>query len=459
MLQNLFRKPPEPALQSNSLPQILETIEKLSAGDFSVRAEIPQNDELFPVAQGLNRLAEYYSRLIIGFSLDMTGLVSTAMHQGSDLNNLAQQFDEQAAGIQQISAATEEFNAALADIANSTSITASQTGTGNQSVAQTRSQVVQASGESIKAQEYLSKLRTSMDELQQATARIDSLISVVRNVSEQTNLLALNAAIEAARAGEHGRGFGVVAEEVRKLADQSYRSVDEITAQVGMIHSRVAAISQGFQVMDEVFAGNVQSVTAADNSMEQLTKVFEDIAEAMKKLAPVIEGQSAAFEEMSAGLDGAASGLAKMTDNVQECNRNLFGLINKADSIRGQVSSLQLPFAARDILELAKTDHLLWKARVDYMLKGLVRLDESKVKDHHICRLGKWYFGAGQAAYGHLQAFQQLDSLHARFHHRCADAIRLYQSGDTAGAQQVAVEINSLSAQVLQLLDEIKARA
>lgn len=459
MLKNLFKKENTLIQKSSAMRQILETIETLIAGNLQAKVDISSNDELYPIADGLNRLSEYYARLIISFSLDMTDLVTKAMSQGSELNKLSQQFDEQSGGIQQVAASTEALNSSLSDIVDSVGTTALKTDAGSIFVQETRTQVVQAADESTKAKTYLNQLAADMHELQQATARIDSLVSVVRNVSEQTNLLALNAAIEAARAGEHGRGFGVVAEEVRKLADQSYRSVDEITTQVSMIHSRVGTISQGFQIMDEAFSSNVQAVATADKSMSQLINVFHDIDQEMKKLTPVIKGQSAAFEQMSAGLEGTASGLVAMNEKVQECNQNLFGLITTADSIRGQISSMRLPFAAQEILELAKTDHLLWKSRVDYMLKGIVNLDENKVKDHRICRLGKWYFGAGLMSYGELSAFQQLDRFHAEFHQFCANAIRLYKSGDTSGARNLTSEINSLSNKVLQLLDEIKAKA
>ncbi|MEG6585332.1 methyl-accepting chemotaxis protein [Dendrosporobacter sp. 1207_IL3150] len=460
MFKSLFGKAEMPENRHEvNLDRVTGVLEELLSGNFAARVDISSDDPLYPVADRINKLAAFYSQIIIDFSLNMTNLVSLSMQQGSALNTLAQQFEEQSSGIQQISAANEELAANLTELVDSTSNTAARTAGGRQSANFALGQVLAASEQTTYAQEHLGNLQNSVAELNQSTSHIDGLINVVRNVADQTNLLALNAAIEAARAGEHGRGFGVVAEEVRKLADQSRQSVDQITDQVKLIKKRVETIGIGVKGMAGAIAGNVSAVSEVDNSVNQINTAFCDIDSAMKKLAPIIESQSAAFEETSASLDGAAAGLAKMNSLVQNCNGDLFELINKAEAIRGQVSNLKVSFAPKDIIELAKTDHLLWKSRVDYMLKGFVNLEESKVKNHHICRLGKWYFGPGQAAYGNIDTFKELDNYHEEFHHRCADAISLYKQGDILGAQRMVVDIKNLSDKVIRMLDQIKQLA
>lgn len=441
---------------SSSQQEIVEHIEQLCAGNFGKQITLSSDDSLLPVAQGINKLADYYSQLIINFSLQMTSLIGTAVQQGTDLNSLADEFSGQTESIRQLAVATEEATTTVTEIAGSTSQTAEQTATGNQSVAMVLTQVVNASGETKKAQDYLGELKRQMSELQQATGKIDGLVSVVRNVADQTNLLSLNAAIEAARAGELGRGFGVVASEVRKLSEQSRESVSEITAQINSIKSQVAGMDHGIGVINESFANSVQAVKSVDEGVHHLVGVFEHIDDAVARLAPVTEEQSATFEEMSATLDGVAHSAGQVDGKMQECNKNLFQLISEAEGIRGSVSTLSLPFLPTHILDLAKTDHLLWKSRVDYMLKGLVQLDEGKVKDHHLCRLGKWYFGIGKESFSNLASYQKLDQFHAQFHQCCAQAISLYKNGDQVGAQRMSAEIDSLSMEVLRLVDEIK---
>lgn len=456
---NIFKRTKnqnEVNLSSGSHIDLLQHMEKLCAGNLSKRIDLPQDDPLFAVSQGINKLADYYSKVIIDFSLDMTALVRVAVEQGGNLNVLADQFSDQTKSLCQVSAATQEVTASVTEITESTAQTAEQTSIGNHSVEGLMIQVVNASSETKKSQDYLGNLKGRMEQLQEATAKIDSLVTVVRNVAEQTNLLSLNAAIEAARAGELGRGFGVVASEVRSLADQSHQSVIEITAQIHGIKNQVQGMDQGIEAINESFENNVQAVTSVDGGVRSLAGVFGKINERVGKLAPVMEEQSATFEEMSASLDDITGGVAKAHGKLDECNENLFKLISKAESIRGSISTLTLPFAPSDILELAKTDHLLWKSRIEYMLKGLVILDEEKVKDHHICRLGKWYFGKGKEDFGSLDSYRQLDHFHARFHQCCAESIRLYKKGDEDDAKGMSEEINKLSENVLRLIDEIK---
>lgn len=452
----MFRKK---AIESKELPgmtEIIEKMEKFCGGDFSVRAEISQDSPLFPIANGINCMLEDVGQLVTDVSLSMSGLVSSALKEGVALDKLAGEFEEQSASVSQLSTAAEELTASVTDIAEASSSSASQVSKGGQTVEHTRKQVAEALDETSKAQEQLGLLKGRMEELNRAASQINGFVSVIKTVAAQTNLLALNAAIEAARAGEHGRGFAVVADEVRKLADQSSSSVGEISGQVAAILEEVAAISFGFSQMEQIFVNNVQAVRLADDSVEQLVEVFQAIDEAVLRLAPIAQEQSATFEEMSASLEDISKRVQLVNLDLQDSNKNLFELISEAEAIRSKISNLNIIFKPQQFLELAKTDHLLWKARVDYMLKGIVDLDENKVKDHHVCRLGKWYFGTGKANFGSLEDFKRLDLPHHNFHQSCAEAIRLYKSGDRAGAKKKSLEIELLSAEVLQLLDQMK---
>ena len=133
-------------------------------------------------------------------------------------------------------------------------------------------------------------------------------------------------------------------------------------------------------------------------------------------------------------------------------------IISSANKIRGEVSTLKIPFSTGEMMELAKTDHLLWKNNINYMFNGLITLDESKVQDHHVCRLGKWYFGEGKDKLSHLEPFRKLDAVHEQFHKNCAEAIQYYKQGKTAQVQLLVEKIDGLSTTVLGLLDEIKSR-
>jgi len=436
---------------------IVDSLNKMCAGDLATRIVIPESDTLFPIAEGINKLCEHYAKTITDFTLSMTELVASAIHQGVTLNLLSDEFDVQAEIIKQVAAASEEMTASVVEVASSTAKTAEHATCGNETANSTKQQVVLATKDINEANECLTRLKPKVMELEESAQKIDNFVGIVENIAGQTNLLALNAAIEAARAGEQGRGFGVVATEVRNLAEQSKQSVGEINSQVVMIKQEVSDITTQFDTISKLFASNVEASMAASNSVEKLTTVFTDIGSSVNAIAPIAEEQSASLQEISASIDNASQGILRVNDEIQECNHDLFTLINKAEAIRGQMNNLKIDFAAENILELAKTDHMLWKARVDYMLKGFVRLDADKIEDHRDCRLGKWYFGSGKDTYGSYAEFIQLDNSHAKFHKACANAIKYYQAGDKQSAQKMAAEINSLSTEVLALIDNLKA--
>ncbi|WP_346354033.1 methyl-accepting chemotaxis protein [Azotosporobacter soli] len=449
--------------QSDSLRMLSEGLEKLCAGEKGVEFGLSEADPLFPIACLVKQLsanatkqAEEQESMNAKLSMDLNQSVFLALASGDKLNEVAEQFEQQAESIQQIAGVVTHLTQSVCDLADSAAQTSEQTKTGEDSMQQVSSRVETLFTETEKAQGQLGVMTQRVNELLAATAHIDNLVAVVSNVSGQTNLLALNAAIEAARAGEQGRGFAVVADEVRKLAEQSSQSVAEITHHLTSIRKEVENINNNFHEMDSSFVQNFAAVNTANQSVKNLQHAFSQIGVAVHNLAPVIEEQTSTFEEITATVEEASARSTQINEATQVCNQDLRGVLNSLNKLRSDISASGIRFTSTEIIELAKTDHMLWKANVKYMLRGLVTLEEEKVKDHHICRLGKWYFGSGQQSCGHLEAFKELDRVHAQFHQSCAAAIRLYQQRDLNGARLSVRGIEELSAEVLNMLETIK---
>ncbi|WP_405745271.1 CZB domain-containing protein, partial [Anaerovibrio slackiae] len=107
-------------------------------------------------------------------------------------------------------------------------------------------------------------------------------------------------------------------------------------------------------------------------------------------------------------------------------------------------------------VELAKTDHLLWRARISQMLWGNIDLDASNVRDHTTCRLGRWYATKGRELFGSQPEFQKLERDHARFHACCAEVIDAYHGKNKKLVDNLTEELSALSATVIGSLDELK---
>ncbi len=238
----------------------------------------------------------------------------------------------------------------------------------------------------------------AVDGMSSRAGEISSILALIRGIAEQTNLLALNAAIEAARAGEQGRGFAVVADEVRGLADKTQSAIAETDEVIKSLHA------------------NVSSVSSASS---QLTEKIEQVNE-------TVNGFQGSLVAMNNRVDGYFEGISETTDNV--------------------------------FMSLAKLDHVLWKVNTYLSVnKGEPVFD---FVDHHNCRLGKWYYeGEGREFFSDSDHYGNLEYPHSTVHNGTKGVFDIIASGhelDYSALMESFKVMEDSSNEVFSTLDQIK---
>src|SRR5208337_5239429 len=308
----------------------IEVAGKIAEGDLTCEdLDVRSTDELGALAKALNMMKKSLSGMIGKFSDTASHVASSSEELSATVAQMTKRVDEQANKANQVATASVEMSQTVIDIAkNSSDIASSSADTlktaedGALIVSKTVNEVQEISA----TVEDLAKIMTALGD---RSKQIGDIVSVIKDIADQTNLLALNAAIEAARAGEQGRGFAVVADEVRKLAERTIKATVEIGEMINAIQAETdkAVVSMGegtkkVKVGVELanHAGEglhkiVDSVNGLQTMVQQIASATEEMSTVSEQISGDIEVIASVSRETSAGscqIGQESSNLSKM---------------------------------------------------------------------------------------------------------------------------------------------------
>ena len=322
--------------------KLIEYVAQLSQGRFSERVASTRQDELGKLAAAANTLRDFLADTFSRLQVNAQDLDSASGELKSIASLMALGTNEQFSRTDQVATAMNEMSATAQEVARHAADAARAADDADQS-AQQGEKVMQSTIHTItRMRTEIASTATVIRRLEADSGRIGTVLEVIRSIAEQTNLLALNAAIEAARAGEAGRGFAVVADEVRSLAQRTAASIIEINQIIEAVQSGAVDAAQAIESGQSRSEESVEHVTQAGVMLERITHAVEAIRDMNRQIATAAEEQTSVAEDISRNLIEITTIASTNLDNVQRtevASHNLHGLSGQLNEVTARLSA------------------------------------------------------------------------------------------------------------------------
>jgi methyl-accepting chemotaxis protein len=289
----------------------------LASGNLGFEIKIDRKDEFGEEASAVKQMLGKWREIIGSVKQVSDSVASASVQLSASAEQMSKGSGQQAERAQQVAIASEEMSQTVEDVARNASGLAS-TASSAASQAKEGGRIVEEAVKEVREiADTVEESAANITSLSELSQRVGEIIEIINDIADQTNLLALNAAIEAARAGEHGRGFAVVADEVRKLAERTTGATSEVSDTLNRIETRVAeAVSSVQRVSTKVERG-VDLSNRAGNELSTIVGSVDELQQMIQQIATAIEEMSATSDRISKDIE-SISGIAKETSTSSE---------------------------------------------------------------------------------------------------------------------------------------------
>ncbi len=326
----------------NSIGELARNARTIATGDLSVKIDLGTRDELKLVADSFNDMADAFRNLIRNVQSGTDQVYEATKRLSESSSQITLSTEQQSEAASSMAAAVEQMTVGI-DHISSNAQNANQISHHAGDLSAEGGRVV---GTVVREIELIAGVVNSsaaiIGELGQRSEQISAIVNVIKEIADQTNLLALNAAIEAARAGEQGRGFAVVADEVRKLAERTTKSTQEISTMIGAIQSgtqnAVASMNEGVERVNQ----GVALATQAGASINEIEGSARRVVDTVSEISESLREQSAASTEIAKNVERIAQMAEENSAAVAENAATAVQLERLSESLEAEVRRFKL---------------------------------------------------------------------------------------------------------------------
>lgn len=321
---------------------IRNALQKIAGGDLTQKLESKNTDDIGQTIRQMNSMTDSFNNMIKGVLTSSRNVISSVDILKNRAIKTSDGAKNQSLQASQIATAAEEMSQTITDIARNASV-ASETSAEAMETAQKGKEVADGAVTTVNGV-YTStvELASMVDKLNNRVGEIGDIVTVIKDIADQTNLLALNAAIEAARAGEQGRGFAVVADEVRKLAERTIKATAEISEKISAVQVESQQTTRSMEDASGQVTKATDYIREVGESLNHIVDAVYRVRDQITQIATAVDEQSAASEEVARNIEktsNIAQEMEKMADDVmQEVN----SLTRISEQLKDSVSGFRL---------------------------------------------------------------------------------------------------------------------
>jgi methyl-accepting chemotaxis protein len=330
-----------------AIRSVLIQAEAIAAGDLTHDdLKVSSQDELGELTAAINGMSGSLKRMIVAIMDHSAHVASASEELSSSATVQAQGADTQKDQTTQVATAMQEMSATVHEVSEN-SLKAANASHNAAQAARQGGQTVQETLATMRSiADSTCKVAMRITELGKSSEKIGKIVAVIDDIADQTNLLALNAAIEAARAGEQGRGFAVVADEVRKLAERTAQATKEIAGMIESIQVETKSAVEAMELGNREVESGVKKTSASGAALEEIIKMSEDVGGMIAQIATAATEQSSATEQINANVAQISSATQESSVAAGQTAKACSDLSGMALDLQNIVSQFKLDSGA-----------------------------------------------------------------------------------------------------------------